>query len=153
MQSLFTISYPLFHIQVSFIYICISIFKKSLCMQKLLCPLVFLDTFLDLLYFTLFCAMMTTTAHSVLGTDTLWFVEGQDNVLCVSKAFTTTASILLPFNSCIQGKSRDSETRFFRAHHLIIIVWTIFPFALPYFCLHGSYFPHFSTCNFVPSYF
>lgn len=51
-------------------------------MQKLLCPLVFLDTFLDLLYFTLFCAMMTTTAHSILGTDTLWFVEGQDNVLC-----------------------------------------------------------------------
>lgn len=111
-------------------------------MQKLLCPLVFLDTFLDLLYFALFCAMMTTTAHSILGTDTLWFVEGQDNVLCVSKAFITTASILLPFSSCIQGKSRDSETLFFRAHHLIIIVWTIFPFALPYFCLHGSYFPH-----------
>lgn len=65
-------------------------------MQKLLCPLVFLDTFLGLLYFTLFCAVMTTTAHSILGTDTLWFVQGQDNVFYVSKAFIITASIL-PF--------------------------------------------------------
>lgn len=84
------------------LYIYTSIFKKSLCMQKLLCPLVFLKTFLDLRYFTFFCTIMTTTAHSILDTDTLWFVQGQDNAFCFSKAFITTASILLLFGSCIK---------------------------------------------------
>lgn len=99
--------------------------------------MVFGDSFLGLLYlFYFFCARITTTAHSILGTDTLWFVQGQDNVFCISKALVITGSILLPFCSCIQNEFRDSETPpplfvyckgSFRAHHLIIIVWTIFP--------------------------
>lgn len=119
-----------------------------------------LDTFLGFLYlFYLFCAMMTTTAHSILGTDILWFVQGQDNMFCVPKAFIRTASILLLFCSCIQDKSRDSETLFLYCNRQLQSSSSdnssldYFPItALHYFCLHGSYFPHFSTYNFVLSY-
>lgn len=58
----------------------VSVFLTILPLQKRLCPFVLFSYLSRQFLFYLFC-VATTTAHSILGTDTLWFVQGR--IMCL----------------------------------------------------------------------